>query len=178
MPFTLGGVHARVNGVDAALAYVSPTQINLQVPYETGSGPAAVGIVNGSQVGGILLNINATSPAIFTDVNGFVAGALPVKAGDVGVLYFTGDGDLTVTYADGAAPAVTTALSNLGKSRQPFSITVGGQTAFVTFYGRGPGQAAVSQVNYIVPAGTAAGVQNVIVQVGSAQSPSAKITVQ
>ena len=38
-----------VNGVAAPLDYVSPGQLNIQIPYEVGAGPAVLGVnVNGA----------------------------------------------------------------------------------------------------------------------------------
>ncbi len=49
-PKVLNGTSVFVNGIAAALAYVSPTQVNLQVPYETQPGLATVNVVVGGHV--------------------------------------------------------------------------------------------------------------------------------
>ena len=50
LPFSLGGVSARVNGVDAPVEYVSSGQLNIQIPYEAGAGTAVLGVNNGGQL--------------------------------------------------------------------------------------------------------------------------------
>ena len=47
LPATLGGVQVLVNGTPAPLLYVSPTQINFQIPYEALGGNATVVVVSG-----------------------------------------------------------------------------------------------------------------------------------
>ena len=70
LPYSLDGVSAAVNGIAAPLVYVSPTQVNLQIPYEVGAGPAVLGITNNGQVGGFQLQISAAAPGILADVDG------------------------------------------------------------------------------------------------------------
>src|SRR5262249_22041173 len=44
LPLALNGVSATVNGIAAPLYFVSDAQVNLQVPYEAGIGPAVLAI--------------------------------------------------------------------------------------------------------------------------------------
>src|SRR5262249_33018004 len=46
-----------VNGIPAAFKVLSPTQIDFQIPYETSTGPAVVGINNNGSVGGFLFQV-------------------------------------------------------------------------------------------------------------------------
>jgi uncharacterized protein (TIGR03437 family) len=46
LPLSLAGVSVTVNGATAPLYFASPGQLNVQIPYETGGGPAAVGVNN------------------------------------------------------------------------------------------------------------------------------------
>jgi hypothetical protein len=46
LPASLAGVSVTVNGVAAPLHFVSPGQINMQIPYETAPGPATVVVTN------------------------------------------------------------------------------------------------------------------------------------
>ncbi len=57
LPFANGAVSAQVNGVAAPLSYVSPTQINLLIPYEVGAGPAVLAVNNDGQVAGYSFQI-------------------------------------------------------------------------------------------------------------------------
>ena len=46
LPGFLAGFQAVVNGVTAPLYYVSPDQVNVQIPYETAAGSATSDIVD------------------------------------------------------------------------------------------------------------------------------------
>jgi uncharacterized protein (TIGR03437 family) len=175
--FLLDGVSVQVNGVAAPIKSISPQQIDVQIPYEAGAGPAVLGINNNGQIAGYQLQIAATAPAIFADGDGFIAGNTSANAGANATLYLTGDGDITTTLLSGFTPSTTTAPANLPKSRLPLSVTVGGQPAFLRFYGISPGLVGATQVNFIVPASLTAGVQAVVVTVGGVSSPPVNLTV-
>ena len=65
-----GGVAVTVNGVAAPLYYVSPGQLNIQIPYETAaSTTATVTINNNGQVTSQSFLMAATAPGIFTDAS-------------------------------------------------------------------------------------------------------------
>ncbi len=65
LPLTMAGASATVNGVAAPLWFVSPGQINLQIPYETAAGPAVLGIDNGGQVASWPFSVAPAAPGIF-----------------------------------------------------------------------------------------------------------------
>ena len=50
LPLALAGVSATIDGVAAPLYYVSPQQLNIQVPYETPAGPALLAVQNNGEV--------------------------------------------------------------------------------------------------------------------------------
>src|SRR5205814_2156779 len=68
-PYTTGGVTAAVNGIAAPVLYVSPTQVNIQIPYDAGAGPAASGLNNDVQTAATapglvgVLQVNYIAPA-------------------------------------------------------------------------------------------------------------------
>ncbi len=177
LPLSLAGVSATVNGITAPLYYVLPKQIVVQIPYEAGAGPAVLAVNNNGLVAFYRFQISVTAPGIFTAPDLSVAPNSSGKPGDTLLAFITGDGDLTPTLATGAAPASTTALSRLPKSRQPLTLTVGGVAATVSFYGVPSGLAGVTQINFVVPATVPAGVQDVVVTVGGVASAAAKLTV-
>ena len=61
LPLDIAGVSATVNGVSAPLYYVSPGQINVQVPYETGIGFAVLGINNNGQLSSFPFTVAAAA---------------------------------------------------------------------------------------------------------------------
>ena len=62
LPLDISGVSATVNGVSAPLYYVSPGQINVQVPYETGTGLAILGVNNNGQVASFPFTVAPAAP--------------------------------------------------------------------------------------------------------------------
>ena len=177
LPITLAGVTATVNGVSARLYFVSQGQLNIQVPYETSAGPAVLAVNNNGQIASFQFNVSPSAPGIFVGSGSTLVPASATRAGQVLVLYMTGEGEVTPTLFDGAAPAAGTALARLPKPRLPVTVTVAGQTATTQFVGIPTGLAGVTQINFVVPATTPLGTQKVIVTVGDVNSEPANITV-
>jgi uncharacterized protein (TIGR03437 family) len=178
LPLSMSGVAVTINGLPAPLYYISPTQLNVQVPYEAGAGPAVLGVNNQGQISGIQFQISPSAPGIVTDGNGNVNPTPMAQAGSIGVLYVTGDGVVTPALRDGFSPASGTPLPNLPHSLLPFSVTVGGIPAFLEFVGITPGVVGLTQVNFMVPGSVQAGMQPVVVIVNGVPSPPVNITVQ
>jgi uncharacterized protein (TIGR03437 family) len=176
LPLTMQGVSATVNGVAAPLYYVSPTQINLQIPYETGAGTAVVGINNKGKVASFPFNTSVTAPGIFVQ-NGNLVPVASGKPGDVLVLFMTGEGDVDPALFTGASPAAGTAVDKLPQPRMPVTVTVGGIAAEVQFEGIPTLLVGTTQINFVIPANVAPGVQPVVVTSNGVSSPPANITV-
>jgi hypothetical protein len=66
LPLGIAGVMATVNGVAAPLLYSSPEQLNIQIPYEVGSGTAVIGIVNNGQAAAYTIGVAVSAPGIFS----------------------------------------------------------------------------------------------------------------
>lgn len=178
LPQYLAGFEATVNGVTAPLYYVSPNQVNIQIPYEAQPGAAALVVgnpyVNSNNYD---LQIVPAAPGIFM-TNGSPAAPFSSAArGQSTTLYITGDGQVSPTLATGASPDPGTPLSQLPKPKLPVTLTVGGQSATISFIGIPSGLVGVTQINYEVPANTPVGVQPVVVTVGGAASPAVNLTV-
>jgi uncharacterized protein (TIGR03437 family) len=172
----LGGVSATVNGVSAPLYYVSPSQVNVQIPYEAGIGPAVLGVNNGGQVANFPFNVAPSAPGIFTAADGSLTPAA-VRLGATVTAYMTGDGDTTTFLITGTGPAVGTSNSRLPRPKLPVTVTLGGVNAAVTFAGTPVGMAGISQVNFTVPTTAPVGAQSVIITVGGVRSQTARLTV-
>jgi len=177
LPLGLGGVTATVNGVSAPLYYVSAGQVNVQVPYEAGIGPAILGINNGGKVAHIPFTISTAAPGVFTASDGSLSPTSTTKIGGTGVAYITGDGDTTTFLITGASPPTGTATSRLPRTKLPVSITIGGVTAAISFAGTPVGLAGVTQVNFTVPATAPLGSQPLVITVGGVKSQTARITI-
>jgi uncharacterized protein (TIGR03437 family) len=177
LPTTLNGVSATVNGVPAPIYYASPSQVNIQIPYETSAGTAVVGINNNSAVATYFFKVTAAAPGIFTGKNNALAPASTAKAGDTIALYMTGDGDTNIYLPNGTSPRSGTPLNALPSPRLPVTVTVGGSPASIVFAGITPGLVGETQVNFTVPSGVAPGVQPVVVTVGGTSSAPVNLTI-
>jgi uncharacterized protein (TIGR03437 family) len=172
LPLSLAGVSATVNGVTAPLYFVSPGQINLQIPYEAGAGPAVLGIDNNGKVTAFPIRIAAAAPGIFADSSRNLVPSASAYPGQIITMFITGDGDVTPTLATGATP-----LSKYPKPRLPLSVTVGGVPATLWFYGIPRGLSGVTQINFEVPQDAPPGPQPVVVTVGGAVGQSVTLNV-
>jgi uncharacterized protein (TIGR03437 family) len=183
LPTTLAGVAVTLNGQSVPLLFVSPGQLNVQVPYETPVGaPVTLEVNNNGQVTSTSFFLAAAAPGIFyvpqsgTIANGLASGVAP---GQTTTLYLTGAGSVSPVIADAAAPASTTALNALPAPSANVTVTVGGITSPspLPFVGITPGLVGVVQINFEVPASVPAGTQPVIVTVGGKASAPASLVV-
>jgi uncharacterized protein (TIGR03437 family) len=178
LPLSMFGVSATVNGVSAPLYFVSPGQINLQVPYETTLGAATLAINNNGEVAVFPFRVTVAAPGIFAAGDGGLAPNPTGSTGQALLAFVTGDGDLSPTLATGATPSSSVSVSRLPKPRLPVSLTVGGVAATIAFVGVPPGLSGVTQINFTVPDGLSPGDQPMVVTVGGIASKPAKLTIQ
>jgi uncharacterized protein (TIGR03437 family) len=145
LPVSLAGVSASVNGMAAPLYFVSPGQINIQVPYETGVGTAVLGVNNNGKVASFTFPVSAAAPGMFTDPNrpGTLVPYSTGKRGDTLLAFITGEGLVSSLLATGASPFIGTPLSLLPQPLLPVAVTVGGVPAQIAFAGIPPGLAGV-----------------------------------
>jgi uncharacterized protein (TIGR03437 family) len=176
LPQYLAGFEATINGVTAPLYYVSPNQVNIQIPYETQPGAATL-IVGNPYINSnpYPFRVSAAGPGIFTFPDGSVNPSRTATVGEEVILFITGEGQVTPKLADGATPAprATTPQPVL-----PVTVTVGGVPAPTKYVGIPSGLVGVTQINFVIPGGLALGPQPVVVTVGTAASQTATITLQ
>lgn len=168
-------------------SYVSPQQLNLQVPWELfGQSSVTVKVmVNYTYSGEYTLPLAEYSPGFFLiDGNSDVAAedqnyvvvtpSTPVARGNVVQLFLNGLGPVNNQPADGAAaPAGPYATTKVNPT-----ITIGGQQATIQFSGLAPYYASLYQVNAVVPEGIAAGTQPIICSVGGVTSKTGYLAVK
>jgi uncharacterized protein (TIGR03437 family) len=179
LPLTLHGVSVTVNGIGAPFYYVSPGQLDVQIPYETGRGPAVLAVNNNGQVAVFPFTVSTTAPGLYPSAISNTTGSLvsSASAGQVLLLFMTGEGDVTPFLPTGATPASSTAVSKLPAPILPVVITVGGVPAQKLFAGIPSGLAGVTQIDFTVPAGAPLGPQPVVVTVGSVSAAPVALTV-
>ena len=167
LPTTLADVQVSVNGTLAPLLYVSPGQINFQVPSNApvGSTPVEFQVVKASTgqiLASSLFRIDSVSPGLFTadssgsgqlaavNQDGTVNSALhPAKAGTFISLYGTGLGVLA-----GAPPDGTPATGALSTNITP-DVFINGtrlEPADINYSGLAPGFIGLWQINAKIPA--------------------------
>jgi uncharacterized protein (TIGR03437 family) len=183
LPMALGGATVTVNGIAAPLFYASRLQINFQIPYETLVGAASIVVsVAGADSKPFSALVQAASPGIFQfGTNRAVVqnpdGSVnetnnPVAAGSHIVAYLTGLGPMDNPVADGVAAPATP----LSSATSPFSATIGGQPANVSFLGLTPGYVGLAQANITIPA-LPAGSYSLVVMIDGVPSNAPLVTV-
>jgi len=177
LPLSLAGVSATVNGASARLYFVSPGQLNIQVPYETSAGLAVLAVNNNGNIATFPFQVQPAAPGIFTSAGAALVPYSASKAAQILLLFMTGEGDTNTPVNDGETPASGTSVSRLPKPRLPVVVTVGGVNATVQFVGIPSGLVGVTQINFAVPDSVAPGTQPVVVTVGGVASEPAFITV-
>ena len=177
LPQSMDGVSVTVNGVRAPLYYISPGQLNVQVPYETAAGTAVLGVNNNGLVASTTFSVKATAPGIFSGVGGALVPISSARRGQSILLFVTGEGDTTPILDTGAPPSNNTPLDKLPAPLQHLTLTVGGIAVTPFFTGIPYGLVGVTQVNFTVPANAPLGIQPVIVTVGAVASKAAALNV-
>lgn len=178
LPSYLAGFEAYVNNVPAPLYFVSPNQVNIQIPYETQPGRATLTVGNPFENVDYSFRVAAAAPGIFTLSDGSVNPSRSGARGDTATLFVTGDGQVTPTLSTGNTPSASTPLTRLPKPQQAVTVTVGGVPASVQFIGIPSGLVGVTQINFTIPPTAPMGAQPVVVTVGTTASNTATITVQ
>jgi uncharacterized protein (TIGR03437 family) len=181
-PLSWNGISINIGGIAAPLEYVSPKQINAQVPFTVAPGTVPITLLsNGVSSGPISVTIQAASPGIFTD-SGNHAMALnqdstpnqaanPAAVGSYISVYLTGQGMVDAPVSAGM-PAPSNSISHTLAST---TATIDGTIAPVSFSGLAPGYAGLTQVNLQVP-NLQAGNHLLVVTIGGWQSNAALIT--
>ncbi len=177
LPTQMQGTTAAVNGVPAPLYYVSPSQLNLQIPYSVAPGAATLTISVNGQSASQTFNVSEVAPGIFTGSGHRLVPSSKASRGASATLFLTGQGAVSPSIPTGSAPPNSWPLSSLPAPAAPVSVTVGGVPARIAFVGIPYGLVGVAQINFEVPEGIASGDQPVVVHVGGADSPAAYVTV-
>lgn len=180
LPTQLGGISVLVDGTAVPLIFVSPQQINAQVPFEVAAGTTVSVVVTASGRAASSaepLRIEDAAPGIFTrEQNGRSRGAIlhantntivsygaPTRPGQFISIFCTGLGRVVPSLASGAG-------GNAERTVEMPHVTIGGRTASVQFSGAAPGFAGLYQINVIVPDGLAAGEHEIIITQSGKQS--------
>jgi uncharacterized protein (TIGR03437 family) len=171
MPTQLDKVGATVNGQNAYVYYISPTQVNILTPPDAMSGAVQVQVtVNGIVSAAFTAQAQAESPSFFvfnggpyvaaTHANGSLLGPASLYPGSTTPAK---PGETVVIYANGFGPTSSQVVSGSETQSGTLSplpvIKIGGAAAVVQFAGLvSPGE---FQFNVVVPSNLANGDQSI-----------------
>jgi uncharacterized protein (TIGR03437 family) len=197
LPFSLGGTSVTLSGAATPLFFVSPGQINFQVPYFaiTKSTTANITITQGMLSTTIAVTLTPYAPGIYTTnqggsgqasaliagtasmaaPNGAFPGSRPARKGEYVSLYCTGLGAVSHQPKLGnPSPA-----SPLAATIATPTVTIGGIDANVDFSGLAPGYVGLYQVNVLVPDSAPSGdAIPVVLSIGGVTANTVTIAVQ
>ncbi len=169
----LGGVTVTADGQPVPLPFMSPSQINVQIPYEV-SGQVNLQISTANGTASVTIPVVPLAPSILaiTVQNAYCTPSNPaLQSGNVTV-YATGLGAAASPVATGqAAPLVANPMA------VPVQVWLGNTNLQPSYAGVAPGFAGLSQINFAVPAGLPDGVYPLRIGAGSASSQPQNLVV-
>ncbi|MDX2032244.1 MAG: DUF5666 domain-containing protein [Blastocatellia bacterium] len=191
LPTSLGGVSVLIDGRPAGLFFVSPNQINYQVPDGMLPGAAQVAVVrNGNVVAQGTLSLDDVAPNLFTanaSGQGVPAGTLlRVKANGqqvyeplarleagkfvpVTISRLPGERLFLVLFGSGLRGASDADGNAANGVAEHVQVTIGGVNAPVIFAGAAPGFAGLDQFNVEIPANASGANLSVVVKVSNGE---------
>ncbi len=179
--------------VPGNLIYVSPNQVNVQVPWELqGQTSAQVKVRIDYSFGNLItLQLAQAAPGIFeyteTGTGNKLAAALDATSGNtlIGTNHPATRGSTISIFANGLGPVSNQPASgspasdtNLSRTTLTPTVVIGGQTATVSFSGLAPGFPGLYQVNVAVPGNVGSGSQNLTISAGGLTSQTSTLIVQ
>ncbi len=186
LPTSLGGATVQLAGTGEAfpLWYVSPTQINAQLPYDVPTGQVQIIVVTAAGKSNIdTITITACAPKIFSfDLSGqgpgvvtttdykVLSAANPAGPGQAIILWMNSMGATSGNPVAGQPAPGSSAGSLLSTMNETITVTVDGMPANVTFAGLSPGSTGLYQVNVQAPFAVITGPVTVRVTAGSVSS--------
>lgn len=184
LPRTLNGVSVTVNGLTAPIFFVSPTQINVQIPFDLDLGEGNLLVTAGPLIRpSAKVRISSAAPGIFLhSTNRAVAQnqdsqlnipQSPAAPGSIITVYMTGQGRLTSYVPTGSAALIFP----LSEAALPSSATLGGKPVEIAFLGLTPGLVGVLQANLRIPLELPPGDHTLLVTIDGVTSNPAQIAV-
>jgi uncharacterized protein (TIGR03437 family) len=188
LPTTLAGAEIRINGVPAPLFYVSPTQINFQVPRNitavteelmVSSATALVeAYLNGRLIRAGAFQIAPSCPAVFTTtqngtgpaaaVDALTGASFPFNARQV-----SGDPNIIAVFGSGFGADITDTPGSV-----KVEATIDGIPCSVLYAGQAPGFTGLNQINLAFPPDLSSGVHRLILWRNGIPSQETTITIR
>jgi uncharacterized protein (TIGR03437 family) len=186
LPTNVAGVSVNLNGKAAPIYYLSPTQINFQVPWSTPTTGSVNVVVNvtGGNSNTIAVPVSAAAPGLFYLPGGAAIvqnqdyslndPSNPAARGSTIIAYLTGSGPVSPAQTDGVSAPGSTLVNMTGS----YSAQIGSATAQVQFAGLAPGFIGLVQMNIVVPTTLTPGTYPLTVTVAGDTSNSATIAIK
>jgi uncharacterized protein (TIGR03437 family) len=168
----LGGVSVTANGQPVPVLYASPSQLNVQIPYEvSGQVSLQVSTPNGSS--STSLQVVPLTPSIIAVAaqNALCTPANPAQQSGSVIVYATGLGAAASPVPTGQAATAASPMA------APVLVWLGSIALRPTYAGLAPGLVGVSQINFVVPASLQDGVYFLRVTAGTASSQPQSLSV-
>ena len=169
LPVKLAGASVLVNGSSIPLLYVSPGQINAQLPFDLPPGEAAT--LQVSSVTSLsrpeTLRVEAAAPGVFAVL------ATGRRPGDTISIFAAGLGAVSPPLPAGTAAPLTP----LSRTLTTPAVSIAGQSAEVRFSGLAPLFAGLYQIDAVIPTGLASGPAEVVIKMGDRPSNAASFTI-
>jgi uncharacterized protein (TIGR03437 family) len=178
LPTSMNGTQVIIGGTPAPLYFVSPGQINAQLPFELTAGNqySVLIMVNGALTTPDSITLSQATPGMAAFGDGtliaqhgdgtLVSAASPARSGEYLVAYLAGMGPTNAEPASGAASPV----SPLALPMAMPMLTINGKPYPIAFAGLTPGLVGLYQMNFQVPPGLPAGDITLVVTQGSQTS--------
>ncbi len=174
-PTSLAGTTVSIGGLAAFIDYVSPGQVNVQVPSGVGSGSQQIVVATAAgQSASYAVTVNGTEPGLWAPPNLLIGGkqyvgavlpaitdgvityilptgavsgltSRPAHVGETIIMYGIGFGSVTP-----ASPAGQTATA-LNSLTTPLAVFFGPAQATLSYAGLAPGYIGLYQFNVVVP---------------------------
>jgi uncharacterized protein (TIGR03437 family) len=171
LPTNVNGTQVLIGGIQSPLFYVSPGQVNAQIPFELQAGQQYQVIVsaNGALTTPQPIQLNGGTPAVLQFTSGLlvaqhqdyslVSTTSPAVPGEYLTFYMSGLGATDIPVPSGQA-SPTSPLANV---LDVPTLTINGTQVPLLFAGLTPGLVGLYQINLQVPAGLPSGTYNVVV---------------
>lgn len=188
LPTALGESCLTVNGIPTPILFVSPTQINAQMPFNVDGNVTMILRTPGGVSDNYNLVVRSAAPGVFRATvdgnneiptvlrasnNEVVTASNPIRRNDALVILLTGLGITNPAIEAGIPAPGDPPLASIA---QP-AVSLGGMPLAVSFAGLSPGQVGVYQINALVPdnIATGAGIPLTIEAAGASTTLSVRV---
>ncbi|HKE04265.1 MAG TPA: hypothetical protein VKE91_09405 [Blastocatellia bacterium] len=193
LPTSLNGVEVKVDGAPAPLFFVSPRQINFQMPLATAAITdfGSLGKVQSSTstveifLNGLLIRAGAAqiAPALVGTFSASQSGqgaaaaidALTYAPPPFNATQSNGQPNILAVFVTGLGADVT---DNDGDVSAQVQVTLNGRQTTTLYAGRAPGFTGLNQINFQLPAGMAPGTYNLTISRNGFASNVTTVTIQ